>query len=54
MAIENQIHEDGVRDIAEALKLNSTLVDINLQRMCDISRVCVFFIHLSSIREQEL
>ena len=28
--IDSEIDDDGVRDIAEALKVNSTLVDINL------------------------
>jgi len=50
--IANEIGENGVRDIAEALKVNTTLIYIDLQRESNIS--CVFFIHLSSIREQVL
>ena len=30
--IDNQIGENGIRDIAEALKVNSTLVEIDLHR----------------------
>ena len=30
--IDNQIGDNGIRDIAEALKVNSTLVDIDLDR----------------------
>ena len=48
-AIDNQISEDGVRDIAEALKVNSTLADINL--IGGNVFVC-FFIRRSSIHEQ--
>jgi len=48
----NEIGDDGLRDIAEALKVNSTLLDINLEREWNIS--CMFFIHFSPIREQEL
>ena len=50
--IENEIGDDGVRDITEALKVNSTLVDIDLEGERNTS--CVFVIHLSPIREQEL
>ena len=50
--IDNQIGDDGIRDIADALKVNSTLVDIDLDREWNIS--CMFFIHFSPIREQEL
>ena len=52
--IDNQIGEEyyGFRAIAEALKVNSTLLDINLERERSIS--CMFFVHFSPIREQDL
>jgi len=50
--IDSQIGEDGIRAIAEGLKVNSTLVDIELKREWNIS--CMFVIHFSRIREQEL
>jgi len=41
--VGNRIGDDGIRDIAEALKVNSTLVDIDLQ--CEWNIACVFFYH---------
>ena len=38
--IDNQIDENGVRDVAEALKVNSTLVEIDLHREWNMSCVC--------------
>jgi len=50
--IGNQFGDDGIRAIAEALKVNSILLDINLDREWNIS--CMFFIHFSPIRAQKL
>ena len=48
---DNRIGCDGIADIAEALKVNSTLVDVSLQGKVNL---VMFFIPLSFIREQEL
>ena len=50
-AIGNLIGDDGVRDIAEALKVNTTLADVNLTGM---NIFWVFSMHLSPIRVQKL
>ena len=46
--VENRIGNDGIRDIAEALKVNSTLVDINL--IGGNIAVCVFHSPLTHSR----
>jgi len=50
--IDNRFGDDGVIAIAEALKVNSTLVDMGLAGANII--FWLFFIHLSRICEQEL
>ena len=49
--VDYHIDEDGFRDIAEALKVNSTLIDLDLQGVYRISCFFSFTSHLFMSRD---